>query len=213
MSIFFSVTEYVRLLLAQIDTSISEDSINAVIDGIIQTLSLDWTPAFVLEAHYFLEQFTAEFEKNELGDNIPIGHWLDSSRGDKLSFHYISKALVLDNNYISGKALIFYYVNKLSNALTDEMREMLKTEVSNVKKSVGVWSFYIDSFMAARIKMTIPHKKLDTNGWVVSNNTVVDESVYTRNRQFRLVLNTKIGSRYHFRQMKKKSTRRQISFW
>jgi hypothetical protein len=114
-----------------------------------------------------------EFQKKEL-------KVLSACRSQKCSFHVMVPGVVLDRNYISCRYLSWefarYFWVRLGNNLL-------------ANSTWGSPTLAMDVFL----RLGMLEKQSDDTGWMGVNDSPVDEVIYSRSRQFRLVGMSKLG--------------------
>jgi hypothetical protein len=139
-----------------------------------------WTPDQCDLAYKFLKTIVKAFLTMVLGEGVPpIGtEYLSACRGDKMSFHVIADCLKLDRGYLSCRYLSW------------ELARFSWQYVNNLLFQLDPRSPYRDVVL----RLSMLHKQADGSmEWFGMNDTMFDEVIYTRNRQFRLVGNAKLG--------------------
>ena len=109
--------------------------------------------------------------------------YLSACRATKFSLHVMFPTLELDRGYLSCRTLAWEF----SRYLWRVVGARLKTawlDRANPNRP--------DYFLVCALRMSLLHKQADENNdWYTLYDTMVDEVIYTKNRQFRLVGNGK----------------------
>ena len=158
--------------------------VKLIIDDYKKYMNKNWTDDRCSDVLGFLKCVVKAFE---VGEGIKkSGVWLSSCREGKLSFHYINSNYILDRNFLSMRVACWL----LSRILWDEINKHVKDIFGffanpEGQLRTGVYDTIIPLLM-------LEHQQ-DKKGWLMSNDTIVDERVYTRNQLFRLIGNHKLG--------------------
>ena len=167
--------------------------IDAMERNIIKTRYLDicgnpWSVPMCRYGFNFL-QASVTMLKNDLNfTGNPI--YLSACRNNKFSYHVIFNEIIVDKSSIGGKNLVYEMARKfwfyINLAFSVELRKM-RLESAGV--SVFRWTEKGDMLL----RFLMLEKQVDDFGFICRGDTPIDEMVYTKNRQFRIVGNGKCG--------------------
>jgi hypothetical protein len=146
----------------------------------------EWTPSQCDIAYKVLKKVVSSFLALVLGadgGDAEVGtEYLTACRGGKLSFHVIADCLKLERGYLSCRYLAW----EMSRFFWAWMNNFLWAQ----RACLDRWSTGYD----VMLRLSMLHKQADgAMEWFGMNDTWIDEVIYTRNRQLRLVGNAKLG--------------------
>ena len=147
-------------------------------------MKADWNDARCSHTLRFLKKAVKKFEEAEGITECDV--WMSSCRKGKISFHYVNKNFVLDRNYLSMRVAAWLLSRILRDIITWYLTEIIKAMVCPTKE------LYLYVYRTILPLLILEHQQ-DKKGWLMSNDTVVDESFYNRNQLFRLIGNHKLG--------------------
>jgi hypothetical protein len=108
--------------------------------------------------------------------------YLNGCRVDKFSLHVVNRDIIFDRNYLSCRYFVWEFCRYLWNSINQGFLYFWEKRHDHPAK------------YRAMIRLLMLEKQYDKHGWRGVNDTPVDETIYTRNRQFRMVGMTKTGS-------------------
>ena len=147
-------------------------------------MNTSWTDDRCSHVLGFLKVVVKAFE---LGEGISKGGvWMSSCRQGKLSFHYVNKNFILERNYLSMRVACWL----ISRILWDEINKHVKDILVSFGRSDGVLR---PGVYETIISLLMLEHQQDKKGWIMNNDTIIDERVYNRNQPFRLIGNHKLG--------------------
>ena len=158
--------------------------VNRIYNDYVAEASKDWYDDVINKCGQYLHGFCNSFVEKELDvvDKTQIGGiTLTSSRTNKLSFHYINQHLVLDRNTLSMRYLSWKISRKIWIFLMNDRQMDLLEDFDN--NSVN---------RRATLRLLMLEQQCDDLGWKKINDTPIDEMIYTRNRQFRIIYNSEM---------------------
>lgn len=144
-----------------------------------------WTPEQCDLAYEMLKMYVTKFLEEVLeGDSVEGVEYLTACRDAKLSFHVVADCVKLERGYLSCRYLVWEFSRYLWNwqlrllGTTWERHKSLDTDTNTM--------------LDVCLRLSMLHKQADGElEWHCLNDTMIDEVIYTRNRQFRLVGNAK----------------------
>ena len=141
----------------------------------------EWDEADCVAVGGFITTAFDLFVKHSFGRLRVV--WLTSCRAKKFSLHGIVPGLVFERGYISCRYLAWEFARYLWKQVNSAYEAALRA-----RRDRGV------PVPRKLYRLLMLDRQYDRLEWKGLNDTPVDESIYTNNRQFRLVGNCKAGS-------------------
>jgi len=139
-----------------------------------------WTPEQCDVAYKILRNIVKTFLTMVTAEGVDVEtgtEYLTACRSGKMSFHVIADCLKLERGYLSCRYLSW----ELARFSWQWMNNILFRMEDSPHRDV-------------LLRLSMLHKQADNSmQWFGMNDTMFDEVIYSRNRQFRLVGNAKLG--------------------
>ena len=152
----------------------------------------DWTSDEVDIAVDFFRRLVEAFIPKCLGVQGPMTvQVFTGCRPSKFSLHVVVPELVFEANYLSGRYVVWEFARYTWGKIGSNLARLWREDGPGVRNGTSITFCTI-------LRLSMLHEQADSQSgaWRGTNDTPVDEVVYSRNNQFRLVGNSKRGKHY-----------------
>jgi hypothetical protein len=159
--------------------NVDQDTGDIIVQRYVSVVKQPWKEEECRYVHKYIKYVLQKFLKQQcLPEDMIV---LNGSRTQKMSLHILCGSVVLDRNFLSMRYLAWEFSRYLWVCVNTTLLHLLGKR--------GEWGL-----PPGFLRLLLLHRQCDKNGWFGVNDTGVDEAVYTRNRCFRILGSSKMGS-------------------